>query len=69
MATSADAIEQANDTTYGLGAAVFTQNIARAIRVSNAMEAGTVWVRCVFSLFFFPFWQGLTFFFLSLWNR
>ena len=32
------------DTEYGLGAAVFTQNINKAIRVSNALEAGTVWV-------------------------
>jgi aldehyde dehydrogenase (NAD+) len=40
-----DVIEQANDTTYGLAAAVFSQNINRAIRVAHALEAGTAWVR------------------------
>ena len=37
-----DVIAQANDTTYGLAAGVFTSNLKRAITVSNALEAGTV---------------------------
>ena len=37
-----DVVAQANDTTYGLAAAVHTSNIARAITVSNALEAGSV---------------------------
>lgn len=41
-----EAIELAHDTTYGLAAAVHTTNISRAIRVSNALKAGTVWVNC-----------------------
>ncbi|KAG2217141.1 hypothetical protein INT45_004596, partial [Circinella minor] len=41
-----DVIAQANDTTYGLAAGVFTSSIKRAITVSNALEAGTVWVNC-----------------------
>jgi acyl-CoA reductase-like NAD-dependent aldehyde dehydrogenase len=41
----AEVIEMANDTVYGLAAAVFTENGSRATRVSNALEAGTVWVR------------------------
>jgi len=40
----ADAIRIANDTIYGLAAGVWTENIGRAIRVSRAIRAGTVWV-------------------------
>lgn len=39
-----EAIRIANNTTYGLAAAVHTTNINTAIRVSNAVRAGTVWV-------------------------
>eukprot|EP00993_Chasmostoma_nieuportense_P000071 NODE_1065_length_1677_cov_80.633548_g1000_i0.p1 GENE.NODE_1065_length_1677_cov_80.633548_g1000_i0~~NODE_1065_length_1677_cov_80.633548_g1000_i0.p1 ORF type:complete len:505 (+),score=89.20 NODE_1065_length_1677_cov_80.633548_g1000_i0:42-1517(+) len=44
--TEAEVIERANDTRYGLAAAVFTTNLSRAIRVEKALEAGTVWVNC-----------------------
>lgn len=40
----ADAVAIANDTVYGLAAGVWTQNMGRAFRVANALEAGTVWV-------------------------
>lgn len=40
-----DAIEKANDTEYGLGAAVFTENITRGHNVAAKIEAGMVWVR------------------------
>ncbi|KAL4936898.1 hypothetical protein BDV06DRAFT_232940 [Aspergillus oleicola] len=40
----AEAIQMANNTNYGLAAAVHTTNINTAIRVSNAIKAGTVWV-------------------------
>ncbi len=40
----AQAIEIANDTIYGLAAGVWTENIGRAIRMSKALKAGTVWV-------------------------
>lgn len=40
----ADAIRIANDTIYGLAAGIWTQNMGRAIRVSSAIKAGTVWV-------------------------
>ena len=33
-----------NDSTYGLAAAVHTRDLNTAIRVSNALKAGTVWV-------------------------
>ncbi|EXJ95961.1 aldehyde dehydrogenase (NAD+) [Capronia coronata CBS 617.96] len=40
----AEAIHMANDTTYGLGSAVFTSNIERAHRVAARIEAGMVWI-------------------------
>ena len=42
--TEDEVIELGNDTTYGLAAAVHTKDLNTAIRVSNAMRAGTVWV-------------------------
>lgn len=40
----ADAIRIANDVPYGLAAYVWTSDIGRSLRVSNALEAGMVWV-------------------------
>jgi len=37
-------IKLANDTVYGLAAAVFSENISRALTLANALKAGTVWV-------------------------
>ncbi|KAF8805640.1 aldehyde dehydrogenase [Phlegmacium glaucopus] len=34
------------DTTYGLAAHIFSDNISRAIRVAHAVEAGSTWVNC-----------------------
>lgn len=39
-----DVIHQANSTVYGLAAAVFSQNINRAISTAHRLKAGTVWV-------------------------
>ena len=39
-----EAVERANDTTYGLGSAVFTQDITKAHRVARKIEAGMVWI-------------------------
>ena len=39
-----EVIAKANDTQYGLAAYLFTQNLARAWRVAEALEAGTVGV-------------------------
>ena len=39
-----DAIRIANDTPYGLGAAVWSQNINRALTTARALRAGVVWV-------------------------
>ena len=38
------AVEMANNTIYGLAAGVWTEDIGRAMRVSRAIKAGTVWV-------------------------
>ena len=40
----AQAIKYANDTIYGLAAGVWTEDIGRAMRMSKALKAGTVWV-------------------------
>ncbi|PWI71891.1 aldehyde dehydrogenase [Purpureocillium lilacinum] len=42
--TEEEAVRAANDSRYGLAAGVHTTNINTAIRVSNALKAGTVWV-------------------------
>jgi aldehyde dehydrogenase (NAD+) len=42
--TEEEAVKRANDTTYGLGAAVFTQNITKAHRLARDIEAGMVWI-------------------------
>lgn len=39
-----DAIAVANDSSYGLAAAVWTSNLATAHRVARGIRAGTVWV-------------------------
>jgi aldehyde dehydrogenase (NAD+) len=46
-----EAIKMANDSEYGLGSAVWTQNHGRATRVSKAIQAGIVMVNCPFSAF------------------
>ncbi|KGJ03064.1 aldehyde dehydrogenase family protein (plasmid) [Paracoccus versutus] len=39
-----DAIFKANDTSYGLAAAVWSRDISRAHKVARAMKAGRIWV-------------------------
>lgn len=39
-----EAIRIANDTPFGLGAGIWTQNLARAHRVASKLQAGSVWV-------------------------
>ncbi|OBT74465.1 hypothetical protein VF21_06566 [Pseudogymnoascus sp. 05NY08] len=42
--TEEEALKAANDSTFGLASGVHTTNLNTAIRVSNAIRAGTVWV-------------------------
>ncbi|NXW52601.1 AL1A1 dehydrogenase, partial [Nyctiprogne leucopyga] len=41
-----EVIRRANNTTYGLAAAVFTKDIDKALTFASALQAGTVWVNC-----------------------
>ncbi len=38
----------ANNTRYGLAGVLFTRDEARAMRIANAVVAGTIWVNCYF---------------------
>jgi acyl-CoA reductase-like NAD-dependent aldehyde dehydrogenase len=39
-----EAVAIANDSLYGLGSGVWTSDIGRAFRMSERIQAGTVWV-------------------------
>ena len=41
-----EAIEIANGTAYGLSASIWTRDVARANRVSLALDTGYVWINC-----------------------
>ena len=46
----AEALRIANDTIYGLAAAVWTKNIDTAFRMAKGLQAGTVWVNAYHSV-------------------
>ena len=41
-----EVVERSNRTFYGLAAAVWTCDVAKAHAYANAVRAGTVWVNC-----------------------
>jgi aminomuconate-semialdehyde/2-hydroxymuconate-6-semialdehyde dehydrogenase len=44
--TEEEAIELANGTNYGLSATVWTQDISKANRVAEQLQAGVIWINC-----------------------
>lgn len=44
--TLEEAIELANNTRFGLGAAIFTENIRKMYWTAERLDAGTVWMNC-----------------------
>ena len=40
------ALRLANDTEYGLGGAVWTQNVSTALKMAHGIKSGTLWVNC-----------------------
>jgi betaine-aldehyde dehydrogenase len=51
FAGEAEAVAKANATAYGLAASLYTRDLDRALRVSRAIRAGTVWLNCHGRLF------------------
>lgn len=45
-----DLIGQANDSSYGLAAGIWTSDISKAHRFAKSVKAGTVWINC-YSIF------------------
>jgi phenylacetaldehyde dehydrogenase len=43
---AAEVVESANDSAYGLAAAVWTRDISQAHRIARQLKAGSVWVNC-----------------------
>ncbi|CAI7598785.1 unnamed protein product [Penicillium glandicola] len=46
FSTETEAIEKANNSEFGLYAAVFTKDLDRVVRLAKALDAGTVGVNC-----------------------
>jgi aldehyde dehydrogenase (NAD+) len=44
--TIEEIVERANNTYYGLAAAVWTKDVQKAHRIAASVRAGTVWVNC-----------------------
>ena len=50
FANDSEIASQANDTTYGLAAGIWTRDISKAHKLARQVKAGTVWVNC-YSIF------------------
>lgn len=44
--TAKESVALGNNTTYGLAASVWTENVSLALEVAISLKAGTVWVNC-----------------------
>ncbi|KAK4735368.1 hypothetical protein R3W88_009629 [Solanum pinnatisectum] len=56
--TEEEAIELANDTKYGLGAAILSKDLERCERFTKAFQSGIVWINCSQPCFWQPPWGG-----------
>ncbi|RQR55161.1 aldehyde dehydrogenase family protein [Burkholderia sp. Bp9126] len=54
----ADAVRAANDSRFGLAAAVMSSDLARCERVARALRAGIVWINCSQPTFTEAPWGG-----------
>ncbi|KAL6325590.1 hypothetical protein AAG906_023435 [Vitis piasezkii] len=59
FATEEEAIQLANDTHYGLGAAVVSKDLERCERLTKVLQAGVVWVNCSQPCFDQAPWGGI----------
>ncbi|MFQ5650399.1 MAG: aldehyde dehydrogenase [bacterium] len=41
-----EVVKQANATEYGLAATIWTENLSRAHRIANQLQAGIIWINC-----------------------
>lgn len=44
--TAKEALAISNNTIYGLGGSVWTENVPLALEVALGIKAGTVWINC-----------------------
>ena len=58
FSTEEEAIELANDSVFGLAAAIMSTDKERCSRVANAMHAGIIWVNCSQPTFTEAPWGG-----------
>ncbi len=58
FAEESEAVELANDSRYGLAAAVMSADLERAERVAKALRAGIVWINCSQPTFVEAPWGG-----------
>jgi betaine-aldehyde dehydrogenase len=57
--TEDEAVALANNSEFGLAAAVMSNDLERAQRVADAFEAGVVWINCSQPNFLEPPWGGV----------
>ncbi|CAJ1943948.1 unnamed protein product [Sphenostylis stenocarpa] len=59
FSTEEEAIDLANDTVYGLGSAVISNDLERCERITKAFKAGIVWINCSQPCFTQAPWGGV----------